>query len=557
MSKEQGHAIRTAQQSTEVRDWQHALVDLLLRTMVFVAPVVLVGGGYYALQRGTPGVIPIYLVAYSMLLLARFAKGVSYHLKTGVMLALFYGLAVLFFVQAGLSGDGRVFLLAFCFAAVVSQGRRWGFAALGLSGLTMAVFAILYATGVLELPIERLVTTPKLAAWISNTLTLVLAIVFVITSTDYLLRRFVDALAEGQVLTQALEQGRAQAEADSRRTHEQAERVRWAAAFGSTIISMRRRDELTLRLVREMERTFDLYAVHLFLKAARGDVVVLDAAAGEQADRLMAKGWQIPVGSRLLPGRVAQVGTEQAAFVDPGEIAELPRTRVEIALPLVTRGELLGVLDIHATRTSFSEEDLQLFRVVADYATTALDVLRLLEESEARMQEMRALYVQYTMTSWRSVLEAEQTEAYSAGTVELEAVRALAATALAAAAPRSAQVAGNYLLVVPLIARDLPLGYLAFSRAVRWGDWDEEIRALIETAAERFALALDNTRLLIEARQRAFYEEQLGQIGDVVWSNPSVELIMERSVQELGRFLGASEVALYLHPAEDAAAGAR
>lgn len=553
MSEEQGHAMQNDTGVQNIREWQHALIDLLLRSMVLVALPVLLIGIYYALERDMAGAIPLYLGAYAVLLGARLVKGVSYAVKAGVMLALFYGLAIVFFLQAGLSGDGRVFLVAFCFAAVILLGQRMGYVALGIAALSLLTLGVLYTTGVLSIAVERQATTTRASAWISNTVTLGLVLIFISASTEYLLRHFLAALGEARALTEALETGRQQAEAESRHTQQQADRVRWAAAFGSTVISIRRRDELMLRLVRELAQTFDLYAVNLFLKAERGDVLTLGAAAGERSAVLMQSHWELPVGGHLLPARVAQIGTEQAAFISSGELPEFPRTRVEVALPLVTRGELLGVLDIHATRAAFSDDDLQLFRVVADYATTSLDVLRLLEESDRQMEEMRALYAQYTTASWRSVLETEATEAYSVGDLDAASVQELALEAMQAAAPRAASLAQDgYLLVVPLIARDLSLGYLAFRRSARRGDWDAGTRALIETAAERLALALDNTRLLIEARQQALYEEQLGHIGDVVWSNPSVEIIMERSVKELGQFLGASEVALYFTPTDEA-----
>jgi len=64
-------------------------------------------------------------------------------------------------------------------------------------------------------------------------------------------------------------------------------------------------------------------------------------------------------------------------------------------------------------------------------------------------------------------------------------------------------------------------------------------------------VTLDNTRLLIEARRQALYDEQLGRLDDLIWQTPNPEAIMERSVRELGRFLGAHEVQLYLTPSAE------
>jgi len=211
----------------------------------------------------------------------------------------------------------------------------------------------------------------------------------------------------------------------------------------------------------------------------------LTAAAGAQGEALVEDGYRIPVGGRLLPGRVAQIGQEQTTFLLADELPRFPLSRVEVGFPLSVRGETLGVLDIHSEASAFSEEALQLFRIVTGYVTTSLDMLQLLEESEAQTQEMRALYAQYTLTSWRSLLEAGKAQSFMAGTVPEAVLSALAAEAVAAHELRSVWLGDDqlYLLIVPLVVRDVALGYLAFTRSAKKGDWDADSRALTGAAA--------------------------------------------------------------------------
>jgi len=168
------------------------------------------------------------------------------------------------------------------------------------------------------------------------------------------------------------------------------------------------------------------------------------------------------------------------------------------------------------------------------------------------------LYTQYTAASWATLMEIEQVDTYTIAEGEYveELARVLAEEAMAKRSPQSMPLEDgeHYLLVVPLIAREYPLGYVAFVRSTEQGAAD--FLPVIEMAANRLALALDNTRLLMETRRRAMYEQQLGRIGDVVWASPTPEMIMERSVQELGRLLGASSVTLKLAPSSSQASQA-
>jgi GAF domain-containing protein len=342
-------------------------------------------------------------------------------------------------------------------------------------------------------------------------------------------------------------------EAEVKQRH--AELLGWVANLGHVLASLRQRDELIWRVVREITQTFDIYQANLFLMNRSGDTLLLAATSGQLGEELARSGVatvaEVPVGARSAPGRAAQLGKEQMALPLPEELSRFPDSRVEISLPLSVRGEVLGVLDLHTTRPTFSDEELQIFRIIASQVTTALDMLRSLEETKTRVQETRALYAQHTLASWRTLLGLAPVYSAVGVPVAVPQVTALAQEALVEKQPRSTRLDadGVYVLVVPLVVHDVALGYLAFTRAAEKGDWNADTRGMIVMAVERLAVALDNTRLLVEARRQVLYDERLSQLGDLIWQTPSPEVIMEQSVRELGRFLGASEAQLYLTPA--------
>lgn len=545
---------RRSAYSAEVREWQSDLLDRVLRIVFIVAIPALLLASYYVWRDGRAWLIPFYVAGVVLVGIVRFWKRAPYTLKTGLLLVIVYGLVVLSLARAGLSSNASVFLLGFSFVAAMFLGRRGALLSIAVTVVTMGVAGWLFSTGVWTIPAEIQLLSDKPVAWLSYTFTLLLVGAFFIASQLYLFPRLTEALVLSRKMTQELEADREQAVREAEVKQRRAEQLEWVANLGHVLVSLRQRDELVWRVVRELSETFDIYQANLFLMNRAGDTLLLAATAGQLGEELARSGVatmaEVPVGARNALGRAAQLGKEQMALPMPEQLSQFPDSRVEISLPLSVRGEVLGVLDLHSTRPAFTDEELQLFRIIASQVTTALDMVRSLEETRTQTQEIRALYTQHTLASWRTLLEAAPVQSAAGVPVDATQVTALAQKAMAEQRPHSTwlEASGVYLLVVPLVAHDVALGYLAFTRAAAKGDWDANTRSLMAMAAERLAVTLDNTRLLVEARRQALYDEQLSHLGDLIWQTPRPEVIMEQSVRELGRFLGASEAQLYLTP---------
>ncbi|MEJ5309538.1 MAG: GAF domain-containing protein [Anaerolineae bacterium] len=537
--------------STEVREWQSELLDRVLRIVFVVAIPALLIASYYVWRDGRAWLIPFYVGGIVLVGIVRFWKRAPYTLKTGLLLLITYGLVILSLLRAGLSSSAGIFLVGFAFIATIFLGRRAALLSIAVMVITMGISGWLFSTGVLTIPTEVQLLSAKPSAWLSYTFTLLLAGTFFVASQLYLFPRLAEALVQSKEMTQQLAADREQAVREAQVKQRRAEQLEWVANLGQTLTSLRQRDELVWRVVREISATFDIYQVNLFLMNRSGDTLLLAATSGQLGEdlaRFAATVAEVPVGTRNALGRAAQLGKEQMALPLPDQLVQFPDSRVEISLPLSVRGEVLGVLDLHSTRPAFTEEELQIYRIVAGQMTTALDMVRSLEETRTQIQEIRARYAQHTLASWRMLLQATSVQSVAGVQIDASQVTALAQEAMATRQPCSTWLETDdiYLLVVPLVAQEVALGYLAFTRSAAKGDWDVNTRNLIATAAERLAVTLDNTRLLVEARRQALYDEQLSRLGDLIWQTPMPEVIMEQSVRELGRFLGASEAQLYL-----------
>jgi GAF domain-containing protein len=76
---------------------------------------------------------------------------------------------------------------------------------------------------------------------------------------------------------------------------------------------------------------------------------------------------------------------DEAGDVDRYINPLLPKTRSEMALPLISRGEVIGAMTFQSERPGdFTSEDIAVLQTMADQVANALENARLLEESRRR-----------------------------------------------------------------------------------------------------------------------------------------------------------------------------
>jgi len=149
---------------------------------------------------------------------------------------------------------------------------------------------------------------------------------------------------------------------------------------------------------------FNLYYVGLFLVDQEGDWTgepnqwaVLRAGTGEAGQQMLEVGHRLKIGGESMIGtaidkveaRIAlDVGEEARFFRNP----YLPETRSEMALPLISRGEVLGALSIQSEQeAAFSQEDITALQTMADQVANAIENAKLFEETESRAEELTVL----------------------------------------------------------------------------------------------------------------------------------------------------------------------
>jgi PAS domain S-box-containing protein len=152
-------------------------------------------------------------------------------------------------------------------------------------------------------------------------------------------------------------------------------------------------DQLGQEVVNLVRKRFKLYYVGLFLIDATGSLAKLRAATGKAGRNMLANGHQLEIGPTSMVGwcianrqaRIAlDVGEDAVRFNNP----LLPQTRSELALPLTSRGQVLGAISVQSKdATAFSPLDIETFQTMTDQLANAILNARLYSQVEMELEE--------------------------------------------------------------------------------------------------------------------------------------------------------------------------
>ena len=281
---------------------------------------------------------------------------------------------------------------------------------------------------------------------------------------------------------------------------------------------------------------FGFYHTGIFLMSETGEEVILQAASSEGGNRMIEKGHALVIGRQGIVGYVASqkkpriamdVGVDAVFFNNP----DLPNTRSELALPLLIRESVLGVLDIQSDKPrAFSVDDIDVLQTLADQIAVAIENARLLDESQATLQQLEAITGMRTREAWRQKLQGKS--------------RAFTYTPLGLRTGNQSNSAGNT-LTVPLLLRGQKIGDISIARKGT-ATLNKNEADLIAEVANQASQAIDNIRLLEEATQRANQEEIIGGLAGKFSQSLDTDTLLQTAARELAQLTDISEVSVFL-----------
>jgi len=300
-------------------------------------------------------------------------------------------------------------------------------------------------------------------------------------------------------------------------------------------------DPLLSEIAKLASERFGFYHVGIFLLDASREFANLRAANSEGGRRMLTRGHRLKVGEQGIVGFVTFRGQARVAL-DVGEEAvyfnnpDLPDTHSEVALPLKFGKEIIGALDIQSTKPdAFSQEDVGIFSILADQISVAIQNVQSLEQAQRALLEAEAASSQLLAEAWRGASEKVRARGYRFDGIRHEPLRE----------------AGNPaeekdILAAPVQLRGQTIGRLKLRASDAKRQWTDDERAIIESAAERVAIALEGARLLDEAQKRAARETFLSEIGAKLGASFQLDSILRDTVEELGQTLKGSTVSFQL-----------
>jgi GAF domain-containing protein/HAMP domain-containing protein len=325
-----------------------------------------------------------------------------------------------------------------------------------------------------------------------------------------------------------------------------------AADVGRAAVSILDADELMQHVVEQIGDRFDLYYVGLFLVEGEGEWATLRANAGRTGHPLPQLGQRLAVGSSSMVGwsiANAQARVTLEAAEDAVRLAqpELPDTRSEAALPLRSRGQVLGALTVqHTEPGAFDQDTVVVLQTMADQVAVALDNARLFAEREQAMEATQRVYGELSERAWTELLQSKPTLGYrsdehgmaEAGDVwrpEMEEAMRTGQTV------QGSQVHANevYPLAVPIKVRGQVIGVLDTYKPAGAGDWTQSEIGLLEAIATQLDSALESARLYQDTQRRVAREQAIRHVTEHMRRAVDIETILQNTVTELANALGA------------------
>ncbi|MBE9506415.1 MAG: GAF domain-containing protein [Chloroflexi bacterium] len=345
-----------------------------------------------------------------------------------------------------------------------------------------------------------------------------------------------------------------------------------SADVGRAVSSILDADQLTRRVVELIRARFGLYYVGLFLVEEAGEWATLQAGTGEAGRAMLARGHRIRVGEGMIGWSVANAQARIA--LDVGEDAvrlatvELPDTRSEAALPLRSRGRVMGALTIQSDQpAAFDEDTVVVLQTMADQVAVALDNARLFTEAQAALEAERQAYGELSRKAWTELLSAQPDISYRSDEHGVTSARDIWRPEMERALQESRIVHGRVLspsrgdragsdarlpLAVPIKVRGNVVGVLDTYKPADAGAWTPEEVALLKALTDQLGVALESARLYQDTQRRAARERLAREITDKMRRAAGVDSIIQVAVDELFGVLGTSRAFVRLGTAPSA-----
>ncbi|MFQ5576051.1 MAG: GAF domain-containing protein [Anaerolineae bacterium] len=180
-------------------------------------------------------------------------------------------------------------------------------------------------------------------------------------------------------------------------TRQRAKQIQTGAEISKITSSILNRDTLISSAVNLIKEGFGVYYVGLFLVDQAREWAVLHAGSGAEGETQLKAKHRLALNEQSMIGwsiihkqaRIAlDVGLDAVRFENP----HLPQTRSEMALPLISRDDVLGAITVQSAQpAAFSSDDIVSLQIMADQLANAIANSQLYQTARQTAQQLNTL----------------------------------------------------------------------------------------------------------------------------------------------------------------------
>ena len=329
-----------------------------------------------------------------------------------------------------------------------------------------------------------------------------------------------------------------------------------------SIASTQALEEFLDQVISLISERFGFYHVGIFLVDEAGEFAELRATNSQGGQHMLARGHKLRVGQVGIVGFVTGKGQPRIA-TDVGQDAvffnnpDLPETRSEMALPMLSGKKTIGALDVQSTQSNaFTNEDIELFSILADQIAIAIVNNRLYEETARALVDMQTLHRQYIQQEWgretgerrhmgylytqRGVIRQQMARISS----DIENVFETGQVVII----QSKNGTHHSSMAVPIQLRGETIGVIQLQETGDNRQWSDDEITTAQAIADQIALALENARLFEQTVRRAERERKVLEITSKIRSTNDPQQMLRVALEELQGALKASRAQIVLQP---------
>ena len=303
---------------------------------------------------------------------------------------------------------------------------------------------------------------------------------------------------------------------------------------------------------------YRFYFCGIFLLDEKNQNLNFLVGSGEVGSILAASNHQVKVSEHVVFSETVSSHNVQAipdVTTSPSysPIPIMGATRSQFTFPILSRGHILGLIDLHDDKPRvLSPDEQKTLEWIASLIGRNSEYGTLETAYQDSQKELKAIYREMTRKNWQTYFRVRKRK-YSIRLSHSGLEKDVSAPPevgeiinngqplfMAAQKTKSSKPCTS--IAIPIKLKNEVLG--ALNVHVDSNKPMQSLVPVLEAAADRLAIALENARLLEEIREKANREHLVSEISAKVRSATNVEQVLKTTAMEISHSLGVSEVVI-------------